>query len=104
MARDRRPDRQIRAVEWDVRKVETERQAELLANQVSRGSNSSARSVVVFSRIGLDERNQELHRPRRHQRVYGKQYRCAGGERDPVQGLERPMEERSARGWIEEAR
>src|SRR5215475_7398126 len=66
------------------------------------GFHSSARSVVVFSRIGLDERNQVLHRPRRHHRVYGKQYRCAGGERDRLEGLDRTIGDLAVQGWIDD--
>ena len=69
MARDRCAHRQARAVEWDMHEVETERQAERFADEMSRRARPRRR-VAVLAWIGLDESDELTDGLRRHRRVH----------------------------------
>ncbi len=77
MPGDRRADRQTRAVVRHVHKIEAERQAQLFAQEMPRGPDPGRR-IVVLARIGFDEGDEILDRPRRQGRVNREHQRIGG--------------------------
>src|SRR5262245_7537252 len=87
MARDHGADRQSRAVEWYMHKVEAERLAKQFGREMSRRPNPS-RSVVVFAGIGFDECDELLDRLRRHRWVDREHHSCGDCKRYRVEVLQ----------------